>query len=260
MKTFRTAVFFVAIVAVANPNTASATEIFPGFDLFATALSPPDPQSFVDLTIQSGGLVGVVPLEGSPFGPANTDTIVERHTGSGFPFNVGDVTTIDIELVALSLRSVAPVDIGGSFFDMDVISGSFLGEPANPLGQMTVTHGDPNGGTFVTDFLPIDYRATFTEVGNPGNTFDIFGNIQFINTNGFWSHSPGPMDVHGLPLPAGGFHAGIDPIFGEKRRMDHVLPFEAHYTLAAMPEPSSGLLLGLGLVGLLTRRRHAKTR
>ncbi len=258
MKTLRmlVTVWFAAIVVVANFNTASATEIFPGFDLFATAPSPPDPQTFVDLTIPSGGAVGIVPLEGNPFGPGDTDTIVERLTGSGPPFNVGDVALIEIELVALSLRSVAPIDIGGLLFDMDVISGSFLGEPANPLGQMTATHSDPNGGTFVTDLLPIDYKATFTEVGNFLNTFDVFGNILFTNTNGDWSHSQGPMDQHGGPLPAGGLHAGIDPIFGEKRRMDHVTPSEAHYALAAMPEPSTALLLASGLVGLAMSRRR----
>ena len=260
MKTLRmlVAVLFVAIVVVANFNTASATEIFPGFDLFATAPSPPNPQTFVDLTIPSGGAVGIVPLEGNAFGPGDTDTIVERITGSGPPFNVGDVAVIDIELVALSLRSVAPIDIGGTLFDMDVISGSLLGEPANPLGQMTVTHGDPDGGTFITDFLPIDYKTTFTEVGNPLNTFDVFGNILFTNTNGDWSHSPGPMDQHGGPHLGGGLHAGIDPISGEKRRMDHVNPTEAHYAFAAMPEPSTVLLLIPGLAALALRRRRAR--
>ncbi len=259
MKTLRmlVAVLFVATVVVANSNTASATEIFSGFDLFATAPSPPDPQTFVDLTIPSGGAVGIVPLEGNPFGPGDTDTIVERKTGSGPPFNVGDVAVIDIELVALSLKSVVPIDLGGTFFDMDVISGSLLGEPANPLGQMTVTHSDPNGGTFVTDLLPIDYKATFTEVGNLLNTFDVFGNILFTNTNGDWSHSPGPMDQHGGPHLAGGFHAGIDPIFGEKRRMDHVTPSEAHYALAAMPEPST---FAFGLMGLLMLSYHGRRR
>jgi hypothetical protein len=205
--------------------------------------------------------VGIVPLEGNPFGPGDTDTIVERITGSGPPFNVGDVAVIDIELVALSLRSVSPVDLGGTFFDMDVISGSLFGEPPNPIGQMTVTHGDPNGGTFVTDFLPIDFKATFTEVGNLLNTFDVFGNILFTNTNGDWSHSPGPMDQHGGPHLDGGLFAGIDPIFGEKRRMDHVTPTEAHFALAAMPEPSTFALAVLSLMSLgfvaWRRRRRA---
>ena len=123
---------WVVLAVVGTSNLARADEIFPGFDLFATAPSPPDPQTFVDLTIQSGGLVGIVPLEGNLFGPGDTDTIVERLTGSGPLFPVpGGEATIEIELVALSLRSVSPIFIdpggGGAFFDMFVFSGSLFG-------------------------------------------------------------------------------------------------------------------------------------
>ena len=250
---------WVVLAVVGTSNSARATPICPGFDLFATAPSPPDPQTFVDLTIPSGGLVGIVPLKGDPFGPGDTDTIVERITGSGAPFDLGDVAPIDIELVALSLVSVDPVDIGGTDFIMHVISGSLLGEPANPLGLMTVTHSDPNGGTFVTDLLPINYKATFTEVGNLLNTFDVFSTISFTNTNGHWSHSPGPMDQHNLILfDACDFFAGIDPITGEKRNMDHIKPGHRHFARAAMPEPSTCALAALGFVGLIAfgwRRR-----
>jgi len=254
------AVWVVPLIVVATSNTVHATEIFPGYDLFATAASPPNPSTFVDLTVQSGGLVGVVPLMGNPFGPANTDTIVERKLGSGFPFNVGDNVTIPIELVALSLTSVAPINIGGLFYSMDVISGSLMGEPANPLGSMTVFHSVLNGGTFLTNTLPVNYKATFTEIGNPLNTFFVPGSILFQNTNGVWSHTPGPMDQHGGPYPAGGFYAGIDPHTGQKVIMAHVTPDEAHYTDPACPEPSTFALAVLGMISLRfvpwrTRRR-----
>ncbi len=58
------------------------------------------------------------------------------------------------------------------------------------------------------------------------------------------------------PLGDGGLFAGIDPIFGEKRRMDHVNPTESHYAFTAMPEPSTALLLASGLVGLAAWRRR----
>lgn len=249
MCSIRAAILVFALTGTAVVN---ATPISPGFDLFAT-----QPGTFVDLTVQSGGLVGVVQLEGVAFGPGDTDTIVKRLSGSTPGFGVGDVETIDIELVALSLVSVDPVDIGGTLFDVDVISGSLLGEAPNPLGSMDVTHSDPNGGTFNTTFLPINYKAIFTEIGNLVNTFDVLGQIQFLNTQGFWSHTPGPMDMHSPTLPAGGFYAGIDPITGEKVPMDHVTPGEAHFTQAAMiPEPTTFAMLALGLAGLaFTRRR-----
>ena len=254
------AVGVVALLVVGTSSTVHATAIFPGFDLFATSASPPNPSTFVDLTVQSGGLVGIVLLKGNPFGPANTDTIVERKTGSPPIFNPGDFALIPIELVALSLTSVAPINIGGTFYSMDVISGTLMGEPANPLGLMTVSHSVLNGGTFVTDTLPVNYKATFTDVGNPLNTFNVPGSVLFQNTNGVWSHTAGPMDQHGGPYSAGQFYAGIDPHTGEKVIMAHVTPDEAHYTDPSCPEPTTFALLGSGLLGLgfcVWRRRRA---
>jgi hypothetical protein len=152
--------------------------IDPGFDLFAT-----DPGStFVNL-VPFGG--GIVPLEGVPLpGFGNADTIVQRL--DGLPPATGG--TVDIELVALSLRSVDPVDIGlGPLFDLEVISGSLLGEPANPLGTMTIVHTDPNGGkcsmirgidtTFLVQVEIAEHpvhepaRSRFTTLLDAGDTF-----------------------------------------------------------------------------------------
>ena len=255
------AVWVVPLIVFGTSNTVHATPILPGFDLFATSPSPPNPSTFVDLTVQSGGLVGVVPLKGNPFGPANTDTIVQRLAGSGPPFNVGDVAVIPIELVALSLTSVSPITIGPFNYTMDVISGSLMGQPANPVGAMTVSHSVPNGGTFVTNTLPVNYKATFTQIGNPLNTFFVNGGLLFQNTNGVWSHTPGPMDQHGGPYGAGQFFGGVDPHTGEKVVMAHVTPDEAHYTEPSCPEPSSFVLVALGLIslGFVAWRKHRST-
>ena len=232
----------VAAVVTLGPGAASSTPIDPGFDLFST-VGP----TFVDL----GGTIGIVGLEGVPIGPGTTDTIVERKEGLAS----GTSGTIDIELVALSLRSVAPVNIGGTLFDLDVISGSLLGEPDNPLGNMTITHNDPNGGTFVA-VLPVDAKLTFTDVGNPLNT-----NVQFFNdifnSQGLWSHTPAAGYPNSSTFPSGGFYPGVDPNTGQPVvTLESTSTLNAeHRVVPAIPEPGTLAILGLGLVGLGVSRR-----
>jgi len=95
-----------------TPPSASATSIAPGFDFFQTTVG-----TSVDL---SGFGLGVVPLEGNPIGGSfgNTDTIVSRQDGIDPLSPPSGTGTIPIELVALSLVSVNPVDLtplGGPF-------------------------------------------------------------------------------------------------------------------------------------------------
>ena len=60
-------------LTIGNSQHSQGQSIFDsGFDLF----NSPEGHSFVDL----GGPIGLVDLVGEPFGPANTDTIVERLT------------------------------------------------------------------------------------------------------------------------------------------------------------------------------------
>jgi len=224
-----------------------ATSIAPGFDLFMT-----DPGStFVDLT---GIGAGIVPLRGNAIGPGNTDTIVERLDGIN-PFNVGDTDTIDIEIVALSLVSVDPITIGTADFDLDV---TLSGNP-QVIGSMTITHGQPNGGTF-SAVLPVDTIVTLTDVSNPLNTF----NVPFIDTftsNGLWSHFPAAGDQHTVLLPSGGFHPGVDPLTGAKTLTLEQTLLAAHGVLPAMPEPSSFVLAAVAAVAgttYLSRRRRRR--
>ncbi len=96
------ALALVMALVLAAPGRTLAAPIAPGFDLFTT----PDGTAFIDLSATGLGL-GVVDLLGNPIPgqPGNADTIVERLTG----LNSSQTGTIDIELVALSLRSVDPV-------------------------------------------------------------------------------------------------------------------------------------------------------
>jgi hypothetical protein len=113
---------------------ASAGPIGPGFDLFQT----------VPFTAELS-VLGMVPLVGVPIGPGNTDTIVQRM--GDLPSGEGGM--LPIELVALSLMSSQPVDIGGSFFDVfaDVILQPLTG--GNPVHMSApVLHLDDVGATW----------------------------------------------------------------------------------------------------------------
>jgi hypothetical protein len=82
-----------------------------------------------------------VALTGNPIGPGNTDTIVQRTEDGVFG------STIPLKLVALSLKSTAPVNIGGSFFDVFVD----LDPGVQSTGSMVV-NGNLSGGTFNSFF------------------------------------------------------------------------------------------------------------
>jgi hypothetical protein len=213
-------------------STALADPILPGFDLLHT---PP-----------GGGMLphpmGGPPiiLQGRPIGPGNTDTIVERLGG------LPDLGTgnINIELVALSLESVAPTQIGTSFFDVFVD----LNPAASSLGQITVTSHPPGpgGGTF-DSALVVNSRITFTEVGNPSNTQVVLQTDLIESLGTLWSHIRPPGYPANSAYPSGGFYPG--PIV-------HTGPHPN--TVPASPEPSSAFLLVIGGLGIFGHWRQRK--
>jgi hypothetical protein len=93
---------------------------------------------------------------GVPFGPGNTDTIVQRQ---------GDATinggAIPIQLVALSLGSTAPVLVGGNPYNVSHMLDST--QLAKNVGTITIM-GSTSGGTF-TSSLNVFFDATFKPVG-----------------------------------------------------------------------------------------------
>ncbi len=137
--------------------------------------SPPIPADFFGPG--SDPFDGFVCLNGVPLGETawgyyeTADTLVRR---SADPFDRCDVpsaggVTVDVEIVALSLRSVAPVTVtynGGQnpeSWDATVD----LSEVVPPPGTITAVKTHCNGGTYEST-LPVQPRFTFTKVGDPG--------------------------------------------------------------------------------------------
>ena len=235
-------------ITFGDGDMALATPIEPGFDLFQTVT----PGTVVDL-----GALGLTELEGVPIGPGNTDTIVERLQGID-PFNVGDTATIQIELVALSLRSVAPVDIAGDLFDIFVVE---LPPLPVPIGTMTVRHDVADGGTFDAS-LPVNALLTFTQVGNPLITFNQGFFDVFLTLDGAWSHTASLGDVHNALFPAGDFFAAVLPgTGGTPTIIDERALLNLHRVTPSTPEPSSLMLFAAGLLAVLgygwRRRKQA---
>lgn len=265
------------------PTATWASSIDPGFDLFQT---PADGNSTVDLT---GVGLGIIPLQGAPelLNPpgnlGNTDTIVERIQGID-PFQQCPpgphpcTGVIDIELVALSLRSIDPVDLtplGGPF--IGVLSDLYVtldkddqfGNLPQPdaldpsIGRMEVTHGGVNGGTFdacLGDILDcanllgildggIFADAIFTILaGDPNNPLDILHNQPapkvILESACDWSHTAPAGDAHTATYPAGQFYV---------ESCVHTGP---HQPIIATPIPAAVWLFGsaLGLLGWLKRK------
>jgi len=209
------------------PPTPSTVQ--PGFDLFVTV-----PGTEIDLGSIIPG-AGIVPLEGVPFLP-DTDTIVER-SGLSCCENLGDSGIVDIELVALSLRSIDPIDIGGSLFDLEIFAGDRFGIP-QPHGEMTINRDNPDGGSF-SSTLPVDAKLIFTQVGNPGNSFESeFSDVFVTDPDGTWSNIP-RFDSCNTDS-AGGFFPGVDPETQEKVLTIEQSLLARHIVIPCQIEPVDG--------------------
>ena len=183
---------------------AQADDVLPGFDLFQT-----DPgTTFHDFAVGpipadfffpgSNPFTGKVPLQGEPLlshpscpddDLSFVDTIVKRRTQAALPI-IPSSDVIQIEIVALSLRSVSPitVDPGADLWDIKVE----LSPSPQPIGSMTVTHLNPAGGTFDSS-LPVIPQFIFTKVSDTTQVrvFDLGAIpdvINFSTANVPWVH------------------------------------------------------------------------
>ena len=245
--------------------TARASSILAGSDYLSTTSA----------SFDFGPGIGPVVLIGA-FGPGVADTVVTRLTNAILPI-VGSSDTIPIQMRLLELRSVAPVSVGTSFFDVFV----HLDVAMNSLGTMTITHEFPDNGTPAaegnfTSSLTVNFLADFVPVG-PGAGMTIPGSLALTTSSPLpWSHEPPPGAII-VPGPVGDLDANLhDPLPPGFNDFFPLLVIEQHPGVGlhtaqpalqncvgcvldpAIPEPDTYVLAGLGIgliaVRLLLRR------
>jgi hypothetical protein len=235
-----------ALLAMSAANV-SAGPIGLGFDRLHT----PAGGAILEIPgILPSGLL-TIPLEGlPPAGPGTPDTVVQRLND----LPSGDTGTIQIEIVELSLQSIAPVDVSGNLFDVFVTL-----DPANPsLGNYQVTvHDDASGGGTFDAFFDVFVEIEFVEIGNPANSISQSGHFQATSSGTPWSHTPPPLYPPDPVIPHGDFHVTSQGIQFASGPLVQLLPLSM-----AVPEPASwviscqAILLGLGCA--VVRRRRSR--
>lgn len=191
------------------------------------------------------------------------DTIVERIDDT-VDLNPGDTDTIDIEMVALSLVSVDPVELGSSFFDIFItldLGADFTpntGDETSSTGTMDITlNATSDGGTFDST-MDVFADAFFVPVGiNPMSISDIVTNASLIldieildlqATDCIWSTTGGV----GLPHEGPNFYLSADST------CTHRSPNGDIHGVKGIPEPTTLALAltGLTLLGLRYKSRR----
>ena len=228
-------------------GAANADSIALGTDYFQTTST----------VIDFGGSIGSINFTGNPIGPGNTDTIIQRQADLiiGGP-------VIPIQLTALSLKSSAPVNIGGTFFDVFVtLDPASL---ASDKGTMSAT-GSKSGGT-LDAILSATIIAGFHSTGSQ-ETVQESVSLNFIKVD-FKNTAFGSNDVQQVGFDCdpsatvscslaqmaadqnANVHTGLSP-----DEIDLFTPLDATVPLpATVPLFASGLIT-LGLLGWRGKRK-----
>jgi hypothetical protein len=165
---------------------------------------------------------GKVSLRGEPLttAPAGSlgsiDTIVRRLDDAVLDKN-GEART-RIQLLALSLASVKPVDTGCGLYN---VSASLAGE--QPVTEMKILRTSDGGGTYVAP-LELNVKLVFTPVSGKGERRELVNRISLgPGSNSVWSyakpapHGPVRVDTNGDGTPdtlmpaSSNFLAGVAP-------------------------------------------------
>ncbi len=170
-----------AVGNTSTPGAATATKdstpslvISAGFDLFVTDSSQTQITFSNSLPIPAGffgpgsdPFTGTVHFDGVPLGTyqgvnvGDTDTIVERKTDATLPQPPPSNDGVPIEIVSLSLVSVAPITVTYNGGNPELWNVTVALAPTPSTGAMTIFMKDQQGGTFDVTLL-INARLAFT--------------------------------------------------------------------------------------------------
>jgi hypothetical protein len=244
----------VVLLSATSIQAAPIVNVLPGYDLFQTT---------------DGTNLNGIPLQGVPLGSfnfggtigvqsvGNTDTIVQRLQTATPPSVPGTAPTISLQMLALQMETVTPVDLGAGLNNYFVTLQSVRGGPAT-TGTMDITFANSVGGTF-NSFFDVFYDIRVGSLNGPiVNSAD----LTLTGTANTWSRTSPPLAVtiNGANINLNGVNSNSD--FWPTPPVTESHPGAGAHVVndtLSVPEPSTFLLavLAFGLLFALRPNRFA---